>query len=40
MTTKLEKLLNSYHESKTDILGSYTGLPSFDDEPIQDADDL
>ncbi len=26
--------------SNTDVLGSYTGTPTKDEEPVQDADDL
>ena len=27
-------------EKISDVLGSYTGTPKYDDEPVQDADDL
>lgn len=27
-------------EKISDVLGSYTGSPKYDDEPVQDADDL
>ena len=27
-------------ENRSDVLGSYTGTPADDDEPVQDADDL
>lgn len=27
-------------ETNSDTLGSYTGNPLYDDEPVQDADDL
>lgn len=33
-------LLADERKSKTDVLGSYTGVPTMDEVPTQDADDL
>ena len=35
----LEEIVKNFH-SETDTLGSYTGLPSDEKNPLQDADDL
>ena len=36
-----QKLKNAMHgEVISDVLGSYTGAPKYDEQPVQDADDL
>ena len=39
---KAKKQKPSYEEEKSDydVLGSYTGVPKYDEMPVQDADDL
>lgn len=41
---KSEKAVNAYkpkfNDIKSDVSGSYTGLPEADSEPVQDVDDL
>lgn len=40
ITRKILKDAVKNFQSETDILGSYTGLPTKDKTPVQDADDL
>ena len=35
-----QRFAGSAEEAHSDVLGSYTGNPLYDDQPVQDADDL
>ena len=37
---KVQQLIDAMHPSASDPLGSWTGLPEEDGQPVQDADDL
>lgn len=40
ISKKVQGVIDEYTASKTDVLGSYTGLPTQSEQPEQDADDL
>ena len=35
-----QRFARSAEQAHSDVLGSYTGNPLYDDQPVQDADDL